>query len=128
MTLVLHYSLSKAAELFFPDTGVTASSLRTEIKRGNLPATKVGAKVVVSAADIEAMLERKKCRSAKDHASGSTQGMPAGSRPGLSETARKQRARDAALTTSKEPPARSKPISPKGTGRPKAQVIRPKFS
>lgn len=56
------YTLSQAAELFFPGTNVKASSLRLELDRGRLGYEKIAGKFFVTEADIEEM--RRLCRNA----------------------------------------------------------------
>ncbi len=57
--LVPHYALKEAAARFFPDSpNITARSLCTEIRKGNLRPSRVAGKYVVSAEAIEDMLLR----------------------------------------------------------------------
>jgi len=124
-----YYSLAEAAIRFFPGGKITARSLRTEIDNGNLLASNIAGKFVVSESAIAKMVEQKQCRNDNgDRGSTSSARTEKTRRSGSSEMERKQRARAAALASSRPPQESLKDTSPKHTGHPAAPVCRPRFS
>jgi len=104
-----YYSLAEAARRHFPDGRITARSLRTEIEKGRLRAIKIAGKLIVTDADIEAMIEaaRRDAETALRPRSAVPGQAPAGHHNGLSETEWLKRAQAAALRTAREPVKRS---------------------
>lgn len=60
MTIERRYTLKQAIAEFFPDSPITVSSLRTEIRKGRLEFERIAGRICVTHADIARMLER--CR------------------------------------------------------------------
>ncbi|HZO56741.1 MAG TPA: hypothetical protein VFB63_28785, partial [Bryobacteraceae bacterium] len=57
MPLEPHYTLAEAVALFFPRGPLTVSSLRSEIRKGRLRATKPAGKLLVTETDLSEMLQ-----------------------------------------------------------------------
>lgn len=136
-TVTPHYTLAQAVAEFFPAGGVTVNTLRTEINRGHLQVTRIGARFFVTEADIAAMLAR--CRAAAgnslqrmeppacpddDSRPGSICDDGAAQPSGKSETERLKSARDALRVTGRALIRRSPTISAASGNRPPARNTR----
>jgi hypothetical protein len=98
-----HYSLEEAAARFFPRSKITARSLRTEIKKGNLVRKKIAGKLVTCASDVARMLELKQCHGEQKASVSTSKSHTARDVPtGLLKTERSASARAAALMTLEE--------------------------
>ena len=119
--------LTRAAELAFPDGGMTAAGLRREAARGRLTIERIAGKDFTTLAAIEEMRER--CRRAKGPRLWLKPAYRAKNPSGSSAMEESATAQAAALAIARKLKNSSPTTSPKNTGRAKsAAVIRPKFS
>jgi hypothetical protein len=116
--------LSRAAEIAFPGSGMTASGLRREAAKGRLAIERIAGKDFTTLAAIEEM--RAKCvqhQPPSQPASGSNPPSGTGTPSGLSKTADVELAQAALDQTLRELKERSRGTSPPSTKR-KAEVLR----
>jgi len=113
--------LNVAAHLFFPAGGVTAGTLKREIRKGHLVPERIGGKYFVTRRAINEMRER--CR-VTQKVPGSTSAPAEGERRvGLSATMATKLQRDAVKATVNKLKKSSPIISRASTEAPKAPVI-----
>jgi hypothetical protein len=119
--------LKKAAEMFFPAGGVTASTLRIEAQRGNLIIIRIGRQDFVTKDAIDQMLENCKCPVQKNHHALRSSAIRTDLHPGSSETARKREALVAAQVSCRELKKNSRNTSDTNTPR-QGEVVRGTFT
>lgn len=106
--------LAHAAEIAFPNGGMTAAGLRKEAARGNLILERIANKDYTTLAAIDAMRER--CRKKpKELDSGSAPPPKKKNPPGSSETTKNKSALAAARSIAKKLKDNSPTTSPKNT-------------
>jgi hypothetical protein len=116
--------LKVAAELAFPFGGMTASGLRREIARGNLPVEVIAGKQFVTLAGIDEMRDR--CRTnPKERASSLRPPRPTAKLSGSSEMEKNGPALDAALKIAEELSSGSEITLRKNTNRVAPNSIHP---
>jgi hypothetical protein len=114
--------LKAAANLFFPAGGVTARTLQTEIRKGNLVPERIGGKYFITKRAINEMRER--CRSQlKVPGFTSAGNVETGELSGISATGARRSQRDATRATANRLKKRSPTTSPENTRRQAAPVI-----
>ena len=118
------YSLSAAIAEFFPGSGITVSSLRTEARNGRLALTRIAGRDYVTRGAIERMIEQ--CHVERNRpVSGS--GSEKGESPhGLSLQERAKQAQAALSTITRElkKPSRAGSLKTKGLTRQKSNLIK----
>jgi hypothetical protein len=115
--------LKKAVAIFFPEGGVSVSTLRTEARKGRLVLERIGGKDFVTGEAIEKM--RELCRVQPKVPAYTSEG-PRAARPiGSSETERASAELAALMETARELKRHSKRISRKNTDPTMSMVIQP---
>ncbi len=113
--------LKTAAEIAFPDGSIKVSSLRSEIRRGNLKSELIAGKQYTTLNAIVEMREKcRESRKARVYISGPVKDE---SQPGSSSMDRLKRARDAASTISQKLKKPLSDISSKSTALTGGKVI-----
>lgn len=113
--------LKTAAEIAFPDGSIKVSSLRSEIRRGNLKSELIAGKQYTTLNAIAEMREKcRESRKARVYISGPVKDE---SQPGSSSMERLKRARDAASTISQKLKKPLSDISSKSTALTGGKVI-----
>ena len=116
--------LRRAAELAFPDGGMSAAGLRRQATKGNLVVESINGRDFTTLAEIEKM--REKCRGAKARDSGSGRPRDGKSKAsGSSETDDTEKALAAAQASVNKLKQNSQPILPQSTNPRASATVTP---
>src|SRR6187200_483511 len=107
--------LARAVSLFFPEGGVTVSTLRTEARKGRLALERIGGKNFVTGEAINQM--RELCRVERKVRASTLEAAKAGASSGSSVTENTKRALAAARQAARELKENCRNTSPKNSSR-----------